>query len=323
MINFVYRLYTRWLLREVGRAPTPGHVAIFLDGNRHHGERMGLTDPTAIYTIGASKLDDVLEWCAELRSPAVTLWVLSTNNLNRPADEVAGILAAIEGKMRALAQDPQIHRRRMRIRAEGKLESLPSSAVAAIRAAREATAGYDGMILTIVTAYGGRAEIIDAARAPLVDDKRNGGTLDDAIAHVTAQAISRRLYMGEMPDPDLSSARAARCGCRASCCGKEPTANSTSPMSTGPHSAKSTSCAPSARINKGSGDLACRRCPVAQLSEAPGDKTPAELAQEFDVRPDRITTSIGRARVERQSPIAIGRKLCRLAHWPAHSWSCR
>lgn len=77
------------------------------------------------------------------------------------------------------------------------------SARAAIRAAREATADYDGMILTIVTAYGGRAEIIDAVRALLFDDKRNGGTLDDAIAHVTAEAISRRLYMGEMPDPDL------------------------------------------------------------------------------------------------------------------------
>lgn len=203
MLNFIYRFYAYCLLREVGRGPIPGHIAIILDGNRRHGERRGLTDPATIYAIGASKLDEVLEWCAELGIPAVTLWVLSTDNLNRPADQVSGILAAIEAKMRALAHDPQIHRRRVRIRAVGKLELLPSSAVAAIRAAREATASYDGMILTIVVAYGGRAEIIDAVRELLTEEKRSGGTLDDAIGHVTAEAISRHLYMGETPDPDL------------------------------------------------------------------------------------------------------------------------
>src|SRR5579859_7111699 len=122
MLNFIYRLYAYCLLREVGRGPIPGHIAIILDGNRRHGERRGLTDPATIYAIGAGKLDEVLEWCAELGIPAVTLWVLSTDNLNRPADQVSGILAAIEGKMRALAHDPRVHRRRVRIRAVGKLE---------------------------------------------------------------------------------------------------------------------------------------------------------------------------------------------------------
>lgn len=203
MIDFVYRLYAYCLLREVGRGSMPGHIAIILDGNRRHGARKGLTDPATIYAIDAHKLDEVLEWCAELRIPAVTLWVLSTDNLSRPVDQVSGVLAAIEAKMRALAHDPQIHRRRVRIRAVGKLELLPSSTVAAIRAAREATAKYDGMILTIVVAYGGRAEIIDAVRALLTEEKRSGATFDDAIAHVTAEAINRHLYMGETPDPDL------------------------------------------------------------------------------------------------------------------------
>lgn len=203
MINFVYRLYAYYLLRQVRCGRIPGHIAIILDGNRRHGEQKGLTDPATIYTIGASKLDEVLDWCGELQIPAVTLWVLSTENFKRPLDQVSGILAAIEAKIRALAHDPQIHRRRVRIRAVGKLELLPSSTVAAIHAAREATAKYDGIVLTIVVAYGGRAEIIDAVRALLTEEKRNGATLDDAITHVTAEAIGHHLYMGEMPDPDL------------------------------------------------------------------------------------------------------------------------
>lgn len=203
MINFLYRVYERGLAREVRRGPIPGHIAIILDGNRRHGERHGLTDPHEIYTLGARKLDEVLDWCGAFGVPAVTLWVLSTENFNRPVDQVSGILAAIEAKMRALAEDPEIHCRRVRIQAIGKLDRLPSSTVAAIRAAREATASYDGMILTIAVAYGGRAEIVDAVRALLGEERRGGATFDEAIEHITADAISRHLYMAGMPDPDL------------------------------------------------------------------------------------------------------------------------
>ncbi|SKA25287.1 undecaprenyl diphosphate synthase [Enhydrobacter aerosaccus] len=136
--------------------PAPRHIGIILDGNRRNGARLGLHDPRQIYDLGARKLDDVLDGCAELAIPAVTLWVFSTDNLERPADQVSGILAATEAKLRALAHDPQIHRQRVRVQAIGKLELLPSSLVAAIRAAREATANYDGMILTIAVAYGKR-----------------------------------------------------------------------------------------------------------------------------------------------------------------------
>jgi short-chain Z-isoprenyl diphosphate synthase len=203
MIGLLYRLYERRLAREVGQGPVPPHIAVILDGNRRYGERCGLVDPKAIYTVGARKLDEVLEWCSELCVPSVTLWVLSTENLDRPIDQVLGILAAIEAKMRALADDPQIHSRRVRIQTIGKLELLPRSTVAAIQAAQEATANYEGMVLTIAVAYSGRAEILDAIRALLTEESHAGATLDDAITHISAEAISRHLYMPEIPDPDL------------------------------------------------------------------------------------------------------------------------
>ena len=203
MTEPLYRLYERRLLREVLERPVPGHIGIILDGNRRYGHRWGLTDPKQVYTLGAHKLDHVLNWCGELAIPAVTLWVCSTDNLGRPPDQVSGILAAVEAKLLALAHDPQIHHQRVRVQAIGRLESLPSPTVAAISAATEATAEYDGMVLTIAIAYGGHEEIVDAVRALIEDEGQKGATLHDLPVRITPAAIDRHLYLAAMPNPDL------------------------------------------------------------------------------------------------------------------------
>ena len=143
----------------------PRHIGIILDGNRRHARKRGLSDPCEIYQRGAEKLDDILDWCADLRIPALTLWVFSTENLKRTQAEVSGILSAIEAKVAALADDPFMHQKRIRIQAIGRLDLLPESVVAAIRAAEIATAQYDLMTLTIAVGYGGREEIADAVRS--------------------------------------------------------------------------------------------------------------------------------------------------------------
>jgi len=203
MNGLLYSLYERRLIREIRRGPMPGHIGIILDGNRRHGHQRGLTDPEAIYGAGARKLDEVLDWCGEFSISNVTLWVLSTENFDRPADQVSGILAAIEAKLRSLASDPQIHRRRVRVQAIGKLEWLPASMVEAIRAASEATAGYTSLVLTIAVAYGGRDEIVDAVRALLAAERGQGATLAEVAERITAARISQHLYMPGIPDPDL------------------------------------------------------------------------------------------------------------------------
>jgi short-chain Z-isoprenyl diphosphate synthase len=196
-------LYERRLLRQVQVGARPRHVGLILDGNRRYGQRRGLTDPHEIYAAGAEKLDDLLEWCAELGIPAITLWVFSTDNRSRPAWEVAGILAALESKLRLLAADPQIHRQRVRVRAVGRLELLPASTLAAVGAAEAATAGYDGMFLTIAAAYGGQEEIADAVRALLIAERDRGRNFEDILAGLTPEAIQRHLYAADLPDPDL------------------------------------------------------------------------------------------------------------------------
>jgi short-chain Z-isoprenyl diphosphate synthase len=189
----LYALYRRRLLRQVLADKPPRHVGLILDGNRRWGQLWGVADPARVYELGARKLDAVLDWCGELSIPAVTLWVCSPDNLNRAPAEVAGILAAVEVKLHQLAVDPQIHRRRVRV---------PAGLRDAIRAAQDATAGYDTMVLTIAVAYGGREEIADAVRALLQEAAARGETLEAVAARVTPDAISRHLYLAA-PEPDL------------------------------------------------------------------------------------------------------------------------
>jgi short-chain Z-isoprenyl diphosphate synthase len=199
----IYALYGRRLLEQVMQRPPPRHVGIILDGNRRFGRLSGLVDPVQVYAQGAQKLDDLLNWCGELSIPAVTLWVCSTDNLERHPHEVAGILGALELKLRALVSDPRIHSRRVRVQAIGRLDVLPESTLAAIRTAEQATAGYDAMVLSIAVAYGGREEIADAVREMLVEAMGSGASLSEIIAGVCPERIGRHLYLADAPEPDL------------------------------------------------------------------------------------------------------------------------
>ncbi len=199
----LYYLYRRRLESEVLREPVPQHVGIILDGNRRWARARGLRDPVEAYRIGAEKLDEVLAWCADLGIPAVTLWAFSTENLSRDPEEVKGLLSVIEAKLHAVAEDPRIHRRRVRVQAVGKLELLPDSMLAAVRRAEQATAGYTEAVLTFALAYGGREEIADAVRRFLRDRAKQGASIEEIIESVTQDDIGRYLYAAHLPDPDL------------------------------------------------------------------------------------------------------------------------
>lgn len=203
LLRAIYRLYEWRLRRDVGRGAMPRHVGIILDGNRRYGELYGISDTRAVYGRGADKLDELLDWCGELGIPAVTLWAFSTDNLRRAPVEVSDILAAIETKLRQLAQAARAGRRQVRVRVVGRAAGLPASLVQAIHAAEAASANSRGTCLTIALAYGGRDEIADAVRALLAEHLRAGDTLDRAIEAISTDAIGRYLYSADLPDPDL------------------------------------------------------------------------------------------------------------------------
>lgn len=203
LLKPLYQLYEHGLDRQVRAYPVPRHIGLILDGNRRYGRRAYLVDPLDVYTAGANKLDELLEWCITLQIPAITLWVLSTENLKRPREEVNGILGALEEKLKLLANDHQIHNGRIRVRAVGRLGLLPQSTLTAIRAAEEGTRDYSGMQLTIAAAYGGREEIVDAMRSMLREQLTQNRSLQDVIEMITPEAVAHSLYAPDLPDPDL------------------------------------------------------------------------------------------------------------------------
>jgi len=203
MRSFLYYLYERRLLRQVRGRSVPQHLGIIIDGNRRYALEQGVPDLREAYALGAERLDDVLEWCAEVGIPAVSLWVFSTDNFRRSATEISGILSAVEAKLTLLARHPNSHRLGLRVRAVGKLDLLPDSTIAAIRAAEEATAGNRAMVLTFAVAYGGRQEIIDAVQSMLREKSKQGEDLQAIIDGITEETIGQYLYAPDLPDPDL------------------------------------------------------------------------------------------------------------------------
>jgi short-chain Z-isoprenyl diphosphate synthase len=201
--RLLYRLYEKRLDAEIQRSKLPQHVGLILDGNRRYARSIGLMDIVEGHRLGANKLDDVLTWCEELGIRMVSIWILSTENLQRPPDEVAGLVELIGNRLRDAARDPRTHRKRMRIRAIGKLEILPESLRDAIREAEEATQEYDGFFLNVAVGYGGRQEIVDAVQSLLRERLARGTGLEAAIAEVTPDNLEKYLYTYDLPDPDL------------------------------------------------------------------------------------------------------------------------
>lgn len=202
-ISLLYRFYERRLLREVERGVLPRHIGLILDGNRRYALELGLADPLEGHRLGVDKLEQVLDWLEELHIWIITIYVLSTENLSRPHGELTRLLNLMESKMRAVAVDPKIHEKGVRIRAVGQLELLPASLQEAIDRAQEATHTYNNFFLNIAVGYGGRQEIADAVRLLLRDRVRRGAALEQVAEEITPEEIGKYLYMYDLPDPDL------------------------------------------------------------------------------------------------------------------------
>lgn len=202
-MRLLYWLYEFRLCRQIRARPVPGHVGIILDGNRRFARQRGYADPRMAYDRGADKLDDVLAWCIELGIRAVTLWVCSIDNLRRPPEQVAAVLAAVEAKIAALADDPAIRQRRIRLKAAGRLDLLPPSTARVLEEAVDKTAGNDALTLIIAIAYGGREEIVDAVRSLIRQKLRKGIELEAVLETISPADIDGHLYTAGVPEPDL------------------------------------------------------------------------------------------------------------------------
>jgi tritrans,polycis-undecaprenyl-diphosphate synthase [geranylgeranyl-diphosphate specific] len=182
-------IYARLLERELDGAPS--HVAVIQDGNRRYARERG-EDHSHGHRVGAETTESMLEWCADLGVEELTLYAFSTENFDRPEEEREELFDLIESKLRAFADREEVHERGVNIRAIGRIEYLPERVRDAVAYAERRTAGYDRLQLNVALAYGGRAQLLDAARD--VAEAVERGELDPET--VDAGTIEERL-----PDP--------------------------------------------------------------------------------------------------------------------------
>jgi undecaprenyl diphosphate synthase len=167
-------------------------VAIIMDGNGRWAAARGL--PVAEgHREGARALRRTVEAAIDLRVGSLAVYAFSTENWARPADEVEGIMDLLDETIER--ELPDLAKQGVRTRFFGRRDRIPSALQGKMAELEVATAGNERLQLWIAFDYGGRAELVEAARR-LVDDGVSSGA-------VTEEALAARLYAPELPDPDL------------------------------------------------------------------------------------------------------------------------
>jgi short-chain Z-isoprenyl diphosphate synthase len=195
--RLLYPAYESRMVRALPADQIPQHVGVMLDGNRRWAKAVG-ADTAHGYRAGAANIEPLLDWCEEVGVKVVTLWLLSTDNLNRPPDQLAGLLRIIEGAVATLAEE-----QRWRLHPVGALDLLPAATAQKLKDAAEATRDAPGLLVNIAVGYGGRREIADAVRSLLQEQASKGMTLEELAEVIDVEHIAEHLYTKGQPDPDL------------------------------------------------------------------------------------------------------------------------
>lgn len=159
--NLVEPLYVRYLRMQVRHVPN--HIAIIQDGNRRYARRLGVETAQG-HRAGADRTEEMLDWVYDLGISHITLYTFSTENFSRKRDEVDHLFALFREKFLRVVEDERVRRYRIRVQMVGDRALLPDGLRAAVDSAEEATKNNAGFHLNIALAYGGRNEIVLAAR---------------------------------------------------------------------------------------------------------------------------------------------------------------
>ncbi|WP_342022361.1 isoprenyl transferase [Arthrobacter citreus] len=193
----VYAYYERKLRRSLARDRIPGHIGVMVDGNRRWAKLAGA--PTSDgHQAGADKILEFLGWCQELGVRRVTLYMLSTDNLNRDADELDPLLDIIGNTLDRLGEKGNL-----RVNAVGALDILPADLAEKLKNLGDTTKDASGLHVNVAIGYGGRREIVDAVKELLNDAAAHGKTIDEITEDLCDTQISEYLYTRGQPDPEL------------------------------------------------------------------------------------------------------------------------
>ena len=170
----------------------PNHVAIIMDGNGRWAEQQGLPRLDG-HRAGVENIRPIIECLNEYRIRYVTIYAFSTENWDRPEDEINGLLYLLEETLDK--EVPELHKRGIRICHVGRLGELAAGPQLAIRKAIELTKNNNGITFSFAFNYGGRIEILDAVRRIIAK-----GIPSD---NIDENLFNSYLYTASLPDVDL------------------------------------------------------------------------------------------------------------------------
>jgi undecaprenyl diphosphate synthase len=170
----------------------PSHVAIIMDGNGRWAEKRGLPR-LAGHRAGTENLRKIIEECVDLKIKHLTIYAFSTENWQRPVDEVSGLMKLLENMLDRELKS--LHKNGIRIRHLGHYTGVNKRLVQKISEAVELTNSNSKMVLNVAFNYGGRDEMVRAVQRMITD----GLGADE----ITEESISDYLYTSGQPDPDL------------------------------------------------------------------------------------------------------------------------
>lgn len=174
----------------------PRHVAMIMDGNGRWATERGL-ERNAGHREGIESVREMIRACRDYGVDTLTLYAFSIENWNRPRGEVSELMRLLEEYLETELEEVMEHR--ARVLSIGRLDRLPPSTRKAVSRAVERTAKNEGMKLVFALSYGGRAEIVDAARRIARDAE--AGKIDPE--GLDEKGFASYLYAPEVSDPDL------------------------------------------------------------------------------------------------------------------------
>jgi undecaprenyl diphosphate synthase len=184
------------LLEKLDPKRLPHHVAIIMDGNGRWAERRHLPR-VAGHRQGVKTAREIIETCARLKLPCLTLYAFSRENWTRPQAEVEFLMRLLREYLKR--ELPAIQKNNIRLRIIGRESGLPAAVLQDLERATQLTGGNTGMNLVVALNYGGRGEIVDAFNSMLQQARANG----ESEYRADEETIAAHLYTAGLPDPDL------------------------------------------------------------------------------------------------------------------------
>ena len=178
---------------------TPHHVALIMDGNGRWAKKRFL--PRSLgHQAGVEAMRRIIQAADELEIKVLTFYAFSTENWSRPEDEVKALMHL---PIVFLEQDlGKMMQNNIKMIISGRTQGIPQTTQKAIQTACERTAGNTGLVVNLAFNYGGRSEIIDAAKL-LIQEVIGKGLNSQEIAQLDEKSLAKFLYHPEIPDPDL------------------------------------------------------------------------------------------------------------------------